>query len=103
MVSLIILIIFGKAYGIYNIITEIMKHYKKWLVYLLIFLFAIPAMSVMQSCNPSYRNYRKIVKHKRIKSARRYKGRYQRKLRRSSVPIHNNYIMKRSKGTRLHY
>ncbi len=81
-----------------------MKLYKKWIVYILILLFAAPAVSVVQSCgNPSYRNYRKIVKHKRIKSAKRYKGKYQRKLRRNSVPIHNNYIMKRSKGTRLHY
>lgn len=80
-----------------------MKHYKKWLVYFLILILALPAVSVIQSCNPSYRNYRKIVKHKRIKSAKRYKGKYQRKLRRGSVPIHNNYIMKKSRGTRLHY
>lgn len=80
-----------------------MKHLKKWIFYILILLLVAPAVSVMQSCNPSYRNYRKIVKHKRIKSAKRYKGKYQRKLRRNSVPIHNNYIMKRSKGSRLHY
>ena len=62
------------------------------------------AVGVFESCrNPSYRNYRKVVKKKRVKHAKRYRGKYQRKLRRSTVPIHNRYILKNKRRTHLHY
>lgn len=81
-----------------------MKYSKKWIIYLLVFLIAFPVISLFQSCrNPSYRNYRKVVKKKRIKHAKRYKGKYQRKLRRSTVPIHNRYILKNKRKTSIHY
>lgn len=81
-----------------------MKYSKKWVLYLMIFLIAFPVISLIQSCgNPSYRNYRKVVKKKRIKHAKRYKGKYQRKLRRSTVPIHNRYILKNKRRTNIHY
>jgi hypothetical protein len=81
-----------------------MKYSNKWVIYFLVFLITMPAVSFFQSCrSPSYRNYRKVVKKKRIKHAKRYKGKYQRKLRKTTVPIHNKYILKNKRRTHLHY
>ncbi len=81
----------------------IMNKYKKLFIYLLLLIFALPSISVIESCSPSYRNYRKIAKKKNVKHAKKYKGRFQKKLQKGTTPIHHSYIISKGKGTKLHY
>lgn len=69
---------------------------------ILTMLFAIVAP--LESCKPSYRNYRKISKKKRIKIKRyKYAKTHHKKISKHPVPINTKYIIKTQRKTSYNF
>lgn len=81
-----------------------MKHISKWIIIIIISAFAIGSLTTLNSCRYStYKNYHKIQKQRRIARTMRYQSSYQKKFKRSAVPIHRNYIIKNARRTSQYY
>lgn len=67
-----------------------MKRFFKWYI---VVLLVIAGTATFESCGPAqYRTYKKYVKRK--SSAMGYRSNYQKKLRRNTMPINRNYIIR---------
>lgn len=65
------------------------RHFNKYLLLLVVFV----GMLVASSCTSSqFRNYKRYVKRKN--TALGYKSHYQKKLKRNTMPINRNYIIR---------
>ena len=81
-----------------------MKHISKLIIIIIISAFAIGSLTTLNSCRYStYKNYHKIQKQRRVSRSMHYSSNYQRKFKRSSVPIHRNYIIKNARRTSQYY
>lgn len=78
--------------------------FRKFLVYLLLLVFSLPAAVAMTGCQPSYRNVHKISKNKKMQSKRSksYKKRTRAKAK-SSRPINTTYVVRTKRKTSFHY
>lgn len=77
---------------------------RKYLVYLLIFTFSLPAVLSLSACQPSYRNMRKISKNHKTQSKRKKAYKSKRRVKqKSSKPINTNYVMKSKRRSTYHY
>ncbi len=77
---------------------------RKYLVYLLVFLFSMPTLMSLSACQPSYRNMRKFTKNKKSQTKRKKAFKGKRKIRQKSTkPINTNYVMKSKRRNRYHY
>lgn len=78
--------------------------FRKYLVYLLIFMFSIPALMTFSSCQPSYRNMRTFTKNNKTKAKRNKAYKNKRRFKqKSSKPINTEYVMKTKRRNRYHY
>ncbi len=67
-----------------------MKPNKKNVILMLVFIFVA---GLLISCGTSqYRNYKKVVKHRTSQYG--YRSNYQKKLKRNTMPVNRNYIIK---------
>lgn len=73
-----------------------MRLLKKWYVILLV-LFVVQIS--MESCAKHYR-YKRMIKRRRSAVSHRYHTPYQKKLKRNTIPINRNYIIKNKRNTR---
>ncbi|MEI8202635.1 MAG: hypothetical protein WCH34_06460 [Bacteroidota bacterium] len=80
-----------------------MKLFKKWLIFPLIILLMFGTLEIFTSCSHSYSNYKKLSYKRRASGSTGYSGQYQKKLRRSSISIHQNYVIKNKRRTSYHY
>ena len=71
-----------------------MRYLKK---FFLMFLILYIALSLLSSCSRNYR-YKKMLKRRKSSSAKRYKSSYQKKIRKKTIPINRNYIIKKQKS-----
>ncbi len=68
---------------------------KKIIYCLCILTISFVVITTLDSCKPSYRNYRKISKQKRIKIKRyKYAKTHHKKISKHPVPINTKYIIK---------
>ena len=72
-----------------------MKYTKKWYIILLICVITI---TTFESCNKHHR-FKNMLKHRR--SAVRYHSPYQRKLKKKTIAIGKNYIIKNKRDRPL--
>ncbi len=78
--------------------------YRKSILYLLFFLISFAVVIPLDACKPSYRNTRKMSKHRKIKVKRhRYAKTYGKKIRKHPVPINTKYIMKTQRRSSYNY
>ncbi len=80
-----------------------MKHFKKFLSSLLIISVLIGSSAILPSCAPSYSNYKKIAYKKRGARKSGYHSHYAGRLKRNTVSLHQNYIIKNNRRTTYHY
>ncbi|HNW98987.1 MAG TPA: hypothetical protein PKK00_11315 [Bacteroidales bacterium] len=67
-----------------------MIQYKKWLIV----LFAgIMMLTTFSSCNKHHR-FKRMLKHRRSVNVHRHHSPYQRRIKRKTMPINKNYIIK---------
>ena len=76
--------------------TQILRLLKKWYVIVLI-LFVVQLSA--ESCSRHYR-YKRMIKRRRGAVSHRYRTPYQKKIRRNTIPINRNYIIKNKRNTR---
>lgn len=68
---------------------------KRLVYFLCILLISFVVTVPLESCKPSYRNFRKISKKKRIKIKRyKYAKTHRKKISKHPVPINTKYIIK---------
>ena len=67
-----------------------MRYFKKWYI---IFLVCVITLTAFESCN-RHQRFKKMLKHRRSMSGLRYHSNYQRRLKRKTIPINKNYIIK---------
>ena len=71
-----------------------MRYLKKW--YLLLLILYI-TLSLLSSCSRNYR-YKRMLKKRKSASSKRYKSSYTKKMRKKTIPINRNYIIKKQKS-----
>ena len=69
---------------------------KKWYI---IVLLAIVTEISLDSCSRHSR-YKRMIKRRRTAISNRYSSPYQRKVKRNTIPINTNYIIKNKRNTR---
>ncbi|MGD0712102.1 MAG: hypothetical protein ABR968_13095 [Bacteroidales bacterium] len=74
-----------------------MKYTKKWYIILLICVITLTAF---ESCNRHHR-FKSMLKHRRTVTMRRYHSPYQRRLKRKTVAIGKNYIIRNKRDRPL--
>lgn len=74
---------------------QIMRLLKKWYVIVLV-LFVVQIG--MDSCSRHYR-YKRMIKRRRGAVSHRYHSPYQQRLKKSTIPINRNYIIKNKRNT----
>lgn len=67
-----------------------MRYYLKW--YLML-LFFYAGLNFLASCSPNYR-YRRMLKRRKAATVQRHKSTHQRKIRRRTIPINKNYVIR---------
>jgi hypothetical protein len=75
---------------------QIFRLLSKWYVILLL-LFVVQIAS--ESCARHYR-YKKMIKRRRVAVSHRYHSVYHKKIKRNTIPINRNYIIKNKRNTR---
>ncbi|MEI6765237.1 MAG: hypothetical protein WCM76_06310 [Bacteroidota bacterium] len=73
-----------------------MRYLKKWYVVVLIVFVTTLAL---ESCSRHYR-YKKMIKRRRSAVAKRYHSPWQKKIKRNTIPINQNFIIKNKRNTR---
>ena len=71
-----------------------MRYLKKWYILLLILFITL---SSLPSCSRNYR-YKRMLKKRKSASSKRYKSAYHRKIKKKTIPINRNYIIKKQKS-----
>ncbi len=75
---------------------QIFRFLSKWYVVILL-LFVVQIAN--ESCSRHYR-YKKMIKRRRVAVMHRYRSPYHHKIRRNTIPINRNYIIKNKRNTR---
>ena len=73
-----------------------MRYIKKWYILLLIVFLS---QVLFESCSRHYR-YKRMIKRRRSAVSKRYITPYQKKIKRNTIPINKNYIIKNKRNTR---
>jgi hypothetical protein len=75
---------------------QILRLLGKW--YVIILLLFVVQLSA-ESCSRHYR-YKRMIKRRRFAVMHRYKSPYFKKIKRNTIPINRNYIIKNKRNTR---
>lgn len=78
--------------------------FRKFIVLFFLFVFSISGVLADNTCQPAYRNVRKISKNKKMQSKRSkaYKKRTKAKSR-GARPINTSYVVRTKRKTTFHY
>lgn len=75
----------------------ILKYLKKWYVLVLLVMLAQP---ILESCS-KHRRFKRMIKRRRsVMIKQKHRSPYQRQLKRKSVPINSNYVIKNKRNHR---